>query len=84
MVIKIRKLESLTCIEIWNSKNLNSQAVGWGSWGTLFLIIISCMFFRYYPEIHFYTHFRNLNLRKKFLDNKKISFSKADFYNGID
>ena len=40
---------------------------------------ISCMIFRYYPKIHFYTHFWNQKSRKKFLDTKKISFSKADF-----
>ena len=38
------------------------------------------MIFRYYPEIHFYTHFRNSNSQKKFLDTEKISFSKADLY----
>ena len=32
---------------------------------------ISCMIFRYYPEILFYTHFGNHNTRKKkFLDTK--------------
>ena len=40
---------------------------------------IGFMIFRYYPQIHFYIHFWNPNSRKKFLDTKKISFSKADF-----
>ena len=45
---------------------------------------ISCMIFRYHPEIHFYTHFWYYNSRKKFLDTKNISFSKADFYEATD
>ena len=32
---------------------------------------IFCRIFRYYPKIHFYIHFWNLNSRKKFLDTKK-------------
>ena len=41
---------------------------------------ISCKIFPYYPWIHFYIHFWNQNSWKKFLDAKKISFSKPDFH----
>ena len=40
---------------------------------------ISSMISRYYPEIHFYTHFWNFN-SQKIPWHQKISFSKADFY----
>ena len=38
------------------------------------------MIFRYYPKIHFYTHFRNRNSRKKnsSTSKKKNSFWKSD------
>ena len=38
-------------------------------------------FFRYYPWIHFYILFWNQNLRKKFLDTKKIHFRSPIFIN---
>ena len=66
---------------------INSQAVGWDAWvpSALKSILwgpyfwISCIIFRYYPEIHFNTHFWKSNSRKKVPWHQKNSSSKADF-----
>ena len=39
----------------------------------------SNMVLRYYPEIHFYTHFWNSNSEKKLLDTKKFHFRRLIF-----
>ena len=39
------------------------------------------MIFRYYPEIHFYTQFRNQNSRKNSLTPKKFHFWRPIFIN---
>ena len=61
-----------------------SQAIGWDFWVPWFLnqflsgpfFWISCMIFRYYPEIHFDTHFWNKKSWKIFLDTKKNHFRR--------
>ena len=60
----------------------NSKAAGWDSigskiefWGRPYFWI-SCTIFRYYPGIHFYTHFWNQN-SQKIRWHHKNSFSKA-------
>ena len=35
------------------------------------------MIFRYYPQIHFYIHFRNQNSHRKFLDTQKSSVENS-------
>ena len=94
LLAKSRSVSNLPAFFLLNGSTIvyrsyvDSQAAGWDSsvqsvlkliWGGA-LFRISCMIFRCYPEIHFNTHFWNLYTRKKFLDTKKISFSKADFW----
>ena len=51
-------------------------------WGPYFWI--SCMIFRYYPEINFYTNFWSQNSRKQIPWYHKKSFSKAEILSRSD
>ena len=65
-------------------KSINSQAVGWDPWpiGSKIDFLgrpyfwISCLIFRYYPGIHFYTHFWLIcdSKRRILEDDSKIRF----------
>ena len=72
---------------LWKSTDLKSLILKnredkfWNRFSEKLFFWTSCMIFRYYPQIHFNTHFWKQNALKKFLDTKKYHFWRSIFIN---